>query len=226
MHAATDNSNQRRLRGSLRAALITATALPLAAGLMLTSPAAGDDAHALGAALRAGADAAVPNSVRTGDGRFPPRSSTSHAESVRITYDPRQISYGRILQIYFSVAHDPTQLDRQGPDVGPQYRSAIFPTNAEQLRIADAYIDQLDEARVFDAAIVTTIEPNRAFFPAEDYHQDFMTLNPTHPYIVVNDRPKIEALQFFFPYRYLPDPVLVQASNSAAEPASSTFEQG
>src|SRR5215475_12849004 len=100
---------------------------------------------------------------------------TGHAESVRITFDPRKISYGRILQIYFSVAHDPTQLNRQGPDVGTQYRSAIFPLSAEQARVAKAYIAQLNQARVYDAAIVTKIEPNREFYAAEDYHQDFLT---------------------------------------------------
>ena len=107
--------------------------------------------------------------------------STGHAESVRITFDPRKISYGQILRIYFSVAHDPTQLNRQGPDVGTQYRSAIFPANAEQARIAKAYIAQLNQVRVYNAAIATKIEPDREFFPAEDYHQDFMTHHPSHP---------------------------------------------
>jgi len=134
---------------------------------------------------------------------------TGHAESVKITYDPHQISYGRILQIYFSVAHDPTQLNRQGPDSGTQYRSAIFPVDAEQARIAKAYIAQLNQAQVFDAAIVTRIEPGRAFYPAEGYHQDFLIRNPTYPYIVINDLPKIDALQRLLPAVYRPDPVLV-----------------
>ncbi|HSV23750.1 MAG TPA: peptide-methionine (S)-S-oxide reductase MsrA [Xanthobacteraceae bacterium] len=136
---------------------------------------------------------------------------TGHAESVRITFDPREISYGRILQIYFSVAHDPTQLNRQGPDVGTQYRSAIFSLSAEQARVAKAYIAQLNQARVYDAAIVTKIEPNREFYPAEDYHQDFMALHPDHPYIAYNDLPKIEELKRLFPNAYRAEPVLVAA---------------
>lgn len=136
---------------------------------------------------------------------------TGHAESVRITFDPRKISYGRILQIYFSVAHDPTQLNRQGPDVGTQYRSAIFPMNAEQARVAKAYISQLNQARVYDAAIVTKIEPGREFYAAEDYHQDYMTLHPTRPYIAFNDLPKIDDLKKVFPDLYRADPVLVAA---------------
>jgi peptide-methionine (S)-S-oxide reductase len=139
---------------------------------------------------------------------------TGHAEAVKITYDPRKISYARLLQIYFSVVHDPTQLNRQGPDVGTQYRSAIFPADAEQARVARAYIAQLNQARVYDAAIVTKIEPDRAFYPAEAYHQDFLTRYPTHPYIVINDIPKVENLKRFFPQLYRDKPVLVsQASN-------------
>jgi peptide-methionine (S)-S-oxide reductase len=138
--------------------------------------------------------------------------ATGHAESVQVTYDPRTISYGRILQIYFSVAHDPTQLNRQGPDRGTQYRSALFPTNDEQARIARAYIAQLDQARVFSAAIVTRIEPGKAFYPAEDYHQDFLTKNPTYPYIVINDLPKIAALKKLFPERYREQPILVSSA--------------
>ena len=137
---------------------------------------------------------------------------TGHAESVRITFDPRKFSYGRILQIYFSVAHDPTELNRQGPDVGTQYRSAIFPLTAEQARVAKTYIAQLNQARVYDAAIVTKIEPNRDFYAAEDYHQDYMTLNPTQPYIVYNDLPKIEDLKRLLPDAYRADPVLVAAA--------------
>jgi peptide-methionine (S)-S-oxide reductase len=140
---------------------------------------------------------------------------TGHAESVRVTFDPRKISYGRILQIYFSVAHDPTQLNRQGPDVGPQYRSAIFPTSAEQAGIAKAYIAQLNQARVYEAAIVTKIEPNREFYAAEDYHQDFLTRHPSDPYIVYNDLPKIEDLKRLFPDHYRAVPVLVAAARSS-----------
>jgi peptide-methionine (S)-S-oxide reductase len=140
---------------------------------------------------------------------------TGHAESVRITFDPRRISYGRILQIYFSVVHDPTELNRQGPDVGTQYRSAIFPTDAEQGRIAKAYIAQLNRARVYNAAIVTKIEPNREFFPAEDYHQDFLTRHPTDLYIVYNDLPKINDLKRLFADSYRTDPVLVAQARAS-----------
>jgi peptide-methionine (S)-S-oxide reductase len=138
--------------------------------------------------------------------------TTGHAESVQVTFDPRRISYGRILQIYFSVAHDPTELNRQGPDVGTQYRSAIFPTNPEQAKIAKAYIAQLNQARVYPAAIVTKLEPDRAFYPAEDYHQDFLTRNPHYPYIVINDLPKIDNLKRLFPDLYRADPALVSAA--------------
>jgi peptide-methionine (S)-S-oxide reductase len=139
--------------------------------------------------------------------------ATGHAESVKVTFDPRQISYGRILQIYFSVAHDPTELDYQGPDHGTQYRSAIFPADAEQARIAKAYIAQLDQAHVFAAPIVTAIEPGKSFFPAEAYHQDFLTRHPDYPYIVYNDLPKVENLKTIFPERYQAAPVLVTATN-------------
>ncbi|MBO9648608.1 MAG: peptide-methionine (S)-S-oxide reductase MsrA [Variovorax sp.] len=135
--------------------------------------------------------------------------NTGHAESVRITFDPKQISYGQILQIYFSVAHDPTQLNRQGPDTGMQYRSTIFPSNPEQARIAKAYIAQLDGAKVFGKKIATTVEPLKAFYPAEAYHQDFMTRNPDHPYISYNDLPKVDNLKRVFPDRYRAKPVLV-----------------
>jgi len=140
--------------------------------------------------------------------------TTGHAESVRVTFDPRQISYGRLLQIYFSVAHDPTQLNRQGPDSGSQYRSAIFAASPEQEKVAKAYIAQLDAAHAFPAAIATKIEPDRGFFAAENYHQDFLTLNPTHPYIVFNDLPKVENLERLFPESYRADPVLVSAGRS------------
>jgi peptide-methionine (S)-S-oxide reductase len=146
---------------------------------------------------------------KTADYKMVTTGTTGHAESVQITFDPRQISYGRILQIYFSVAHDPTQLDRQGPDYGTQYRSAIFPTSPEQARIAEAYIAQLNKAHAYHNAIVTKIEHDQVFYPAEDYHQDFMTRNPGHPYIVYNDLPKIDDLKRLFPDSYRPDPVLV-----------------
>jgi peptide-methionine (S)-S-oxide reductase len=140
------------------------------------------------------------------------RGDTGHAESVQVTFDPAQISLGRVLQIYFSVAHDPTQLNRQGPDLGTQYRSAIFPANEEQAKIARAYIAQLDQARAFDAAIVTRIEPGRTFYPAEAYHQDFLVRNPDYPYIVYNDLPKVAALKQLYPAQYRADPALVSAA--------------
>ena len=135
--------------------------------------------------------------------------TTGHAESVQITFDPRQVSYGQLLHVFFSVAHDPTQLNRQGPDTGTQYRSTIFPTSPEQAAVARAYIAQLDRTRAFKKPIVTTIEMNRAFYPAEKYHQDFLVLNPTHPYIVYNDLPKIENLKRLFPGLFRATPVLV-----------------
>jgi peptide-methionine (S)-S-oxide reductase len=140
--------------------------------------------------------------------------STGHAESVQITYDPRKITYGRILQVYFSVAHDPTEVNRQGPDEGTQYRSAIFPQNDEQARVAKAYIAELDAAHVFGAPIATTIEPGKIFYRAEDYHQDFLAKNPGYPYIVFNDLPKVANLKRLFPALYRPDPVLVSAARS------------
>ncbi|HEY3596264.1 MAG TPA: peptide-methionine (S)-S-oxide reductase MsrA [Paraburkholderia sp.] len=138
--------------------------------------------------------------------------TTGHAESVQVTFDPHQVSYGRILQIYFSVAHDPTMLDRQGPDSGTQYRSTIFPATAEQARIAKAYIAQIGSAHVFSSALVTTIEPNRTFYPAEQYHQNYLTLHPDQPYIAINDIPKIDDLKRLFPAAYRDKPVLVKTS--------------
>ena len=135
--------------------------------------------------------------------------TTGHAESVRVTFDPRKISYGRILQIYFSVAHDPTELNRQGPDSGTQYRSAIFPADAGQARAAAAYIKQLDDAHAFPAPIVTKIEPGRTFYAAEAYHQDFLATHPSYPYIVYNDLPKIADLQRLLPDLYRQQPILV-----------------
>lgn len=135
--------------------------------------------------------------------------TTGHAESVKIIFDPRQVSFGALLQIFFSVAHDPTQLDRQGPDRGPSYRSAIFPTSPAQQKIAAAYIAQLGAARLFPAPIVTKIEPFKGFYPAEDYHQDYLVRNPDAPYIRINDLPKIAALKQVWPARWRPDPVLL-----------------
>ena len=139
--------------------------------------------------------------------------TTGHAEAVAVSFDPAEISYGEILRIYFSVAHDPTELNRQGPDVGTQYRSAIFPRDAAQAKVAQAYIDQLDVAGVYDAPIATTIEPGRSFYPAEDYHQDYLTLNPTAPYIVYNDMPKLANLERLFPAVWRADPVLVSEAS-------------
>ena len=125
--------------------------------------------------------------------------TTGHAESLELVYDPAKITYGQLLRIFFSVAHDPTQLNRQGPDVGTSYRSAIFYVNDEQKRIATAYIAELDAAKVFPAKIVTEVTPLKAFYRAEDYHQDFALKNPDHPYIQICDLPKIEALKKQFP---------------------------
>ena len=134
---------------------------------------------------------------------------TGHAESVQVVFDPKKVSYGHLLQIYFSVAHDPTELNRQGPDSGTQYRSAIFPTNGAQAKIAQAYIAQLGQAHLFDGSIVTRVEPGARFFRAEDYHQDFLALNPTHPYIVANDLPKLQHLKALFPADYTVKPIMV-----------------
>lgn len=124
---------------------------------------------------------------------------TGHAEAVRITYDPKRVSYGQLLKIFFAVAHDPTQLDRQGPDVGPQYRSAIFYASEEEKRVAESYIRQLEQARVFDRPIVTRLEPLKGFYPAEEYHQDYARRNPANPYILANSAPKVRKLEKTFP---------------------------
>jgi peptide-methionine (S)-S-oxide reductase len=124
---------------------------------------------------------------------------TGHAESVSITYDASKITYGQLLMVFFSVAHDPTQWNRQGPDTGSQYRSAIFYASDEQKRIAQAYIAQLDAAKVYSRPIVTKVEPFQAFYPAEDYHQNYLDHNPDNPYIVYNDLPKLENLKKTFP---------------------------
>ena len=138
--------------------------------------------------------------------------TTGHAESVEITFNPRVVSYGKILQIYFSVAHNPTQLNRQGPDEGTQYRSEIFFANEAQQKIALTYIAQLEQAHVFHAPIVTRVDPLKGFYPAEGYHQDFLVRNPRYPYIVYNDLPKIDNLKREFPQIYVDKPVLVAAS--------------
>jgi peptide-methionine (S)-S-oxide reductase len=140
--------------------------------------------------------------------------TTGHAESVKVTYDPRQISYGHLLQIYFAVAHDPTELNRQGPDTGTQYRSEIFVGNADQAKIAKSYVAQLEKAGAFSAPIATKIDALRGFYAAEGYHQDFLTLNPSYPYIAINDIPKVEALKRLYPDFYRQDPILVSMVRS------------
>jgi peptide-methionine (S)-S-oxide reductase len=134
---------------------------------------------------------------------------TGHAESVRITFDPRQVSFGQLLRIYFSVAHDPTELNRQGPDEGTQYRSEIFAANPGQEQVAKAYIAQLDSGHIFAAPIATKVEPLKAFYRAEDYHQDYLVLNPNAAYIRINDLPKIAALKRVWPSFYQEKPVLL-----------------
>ncbi len=138
--------------------------------------------------------------------------TTGHAESVEIKYDPKKISYGKILQIFFSVAHDPTQLNRQGPDSGTQYRSAIFTTSDEQQKVTDAYIAQLNAAKVYKKPIVTKVGPLQGFFPAEAYHQDYLTLHPSQPYIAYNDIPKVENLKKLFADNYQDKPTLVSSA--------------
>jgi peptide-methionine (S)-S-oxide reductase len=138
--------------------------------------------------------------------------TTGHAESVQVTFDPKVVSYGEILRIYFSVAHDPTEKNRQGPDVGTQYRSAIFPRNETQQKVAQQYIAQLDAANAYGRPLATTVEPGKTFYRAEDYHQDFLVHNPTYPYIVYNDLPKVENLKRLFADRYASEPALTPAS--------------
>ncbi len=140
--------------------------------------------------------------------------TTGHAEAVQITFDPQVINYGTILQVYFSVAHNPTELNRQGPDTGTQYRSAIFPESDAQKQVAEAYIKQLGYSGVFKEPVVTSIETAKAFYPAEAYHQDYATLNPTSNYIAMFDLPKIEELSRLFPDLYNSNPVLVKSTKS------------
>ena len=149
----------------------------------------------------AGGAAQTANYARVCDG------DTGHAESVKITYDPSEISYGQLLRVFFSVAHDPTELNRQGPDSGTQYRSAIFYEDNEQKRIAEAYIAQLDRAKALPRRIVTQVKPLEAFYPAEDYHQNYAETHPSQPYIMFNDAPKVTALRKLFPELYTEDNV-------------------
>ena len=136
---------------------------------------------------------------------------TGHAESVKVVFDPSQVTYGQLLHIFFSVAHDPTELNRQGPDEGSQYRSAVFYTTPDQSRITKAYIEQLDHARVFKHAIVTQVTPLKAFYPAEAYHQNYATLHPDSLYVRFNDAPKVDSLKRDFPQEYRESPTLVVA---------------
>lgn len=136
------------------------------------------------------------------------RGDSGHAEAVEIAYDPKEVSLGELLRVYFSVAHDPTQLNRQGPDVGTQYRSAIFVTSPEEEKIARDYIAQLSGAKAFPAPIVTRLEPLKAFYPAEAYHQDYLIRHPEQPYVAYNDLPKIDNLKRLFPTLYRDKPAL------------------
>jgi peptide-methionine (S)-S-oxide reductase len=151
----------------------------------------------------AGGTVADPGYERVSSG------TTGHAESVRVTYDPTQVSYGTLLRIFFSVALDPTEVNRQGPDWGTQYRSDLFVNGPEQERVARAYIAQLDAAHVFDKPIATRIDPAGAFYPAEGYHQDYLLRHPDQPYIAINDMPKVEHLRSLFPDNWRPVPVTV-----------------
>lgn len=140
--------------------------------------------------------------AQTADYETVSSGDTGHAESVKVVYDPSKITLGQILRVFFSVAHDPTQLNRQGPDYGTQYRSAIFYTTENQKKIAEAYIKQLNQANVFSAQIVTQLNSNSGFYAAEDYHQDYATKHPNNPYIMINDAPKVEHLRQQFPELY------------------------
>lgn len=152
--------------------------------------------------------------AKTADYETVSSGSTGHAESVEVTFDPQQVSYGKLLQIYFSVAHNPTELNRQGPDSGTQYRSAVFPTSDTQRSVANAYIAQLDASHAYSKPIVTKVEKYTGFFAAETYHQDFLTEHPTYPYIVINDLPKVNDLKRLFPSLYRDTPVLVKAAST------------
>ena len=143
----------------------------------------------------------------TADYEVVSRGNTGHAESVEISFDPKEVSYGELLQVFFSVVHDPTQLNRQGPDTGTQYRSNIFYVDEQQRKIAQAYLAQLGKSGAFRRGIVTRVDPLPGFYPAEAYHQDFLLENPRYPYIVINDLPKIENFKKLFPDRYREPPV-------------------
>ncbi|MCR6735648.1 MAG: peptide-methionine (S)-S-oxide reductase MsrA [Afipia sp.] len=140
---------------------------------------------------------------------------TGHAEAVQITYNPKQVTLGKLLQIYFSVAHDPTQLNRQGPDSGTQYRSTVFTSDPAERKVVEAYIAQLNAAKVYRSKIATTLEPLQGFYPAEEYHQDYLTLHPGQPYIVINDLPKIENLKKIFAENYREKPALVRDARAS-----------
>jgi len=155
-----------------------------------------------------GGDKSTATYSQIGSGR------TGHAEAVEITYDPTKISYGKLLQIYFSVAHDPTTLNRQGPDTGTQYRSAIFYTNAGQKKVVESYVAQLDAAKIFGGRIVTQVAPLTAFYAAETYHQDYAALNPRQPYIARFDLPKIANLKVLMPEVYRDKPLLVSQAGT------------
>ncbi|WP_353193660.1 peptide-methionine (S)-S-oxide reductase MsrA [Pandoraea pnomenusa] len=152
--------------------------------------------------------------AKTADYETVSGGATGHAESVQVTFDPQQVSYGKLLQIYFSVAHNPTELNRQGPDTGTQYRSAVFPMTDAQRRVADAYIAQLDTAHAYSKPIATKVEKYTGFYAAEAYHQDFLTEHPNYPYIVINDLPKVKDLKRLFPAQYRDTPVLVKTASA------------
>ncbi|VVE33188.1 peptide-methionine (S)-S-oxide reductase MsrA [Pandoraea terrigena] len=152
--------------------------------------------------------------AKTADYETVSSGATGHAESVEVTFDPQQVSYGTLLQIYFSVAHNPTELNRQGPDTGTQYRSAVFPMNDAQRRVADAYIAQLNASHVYSKPIVTHLEKYTGFYPAESYHQDFLAEHPMYPYIVINDLPKVKDLKRLFPAKFRDTPVLVKSATA------------
>ncbi|VVE05347.1 peptide-methionine (S)-S-oxide reductase [Pandoraea capi] len=152
--------------------------------------------------------------AKTADYETVSTGSTGHAESVQVTFDPQQVSYGKLLQIYFSVAHNPTEVNRQGPDSGTQYRSAVFPMTDAQRQVATAYIAQLDASHAYNKPIATKVEKYTGFYAAETYHQDFLTEHPTYPYIVINDLPKVKDLKRIFPTQYRDSPVLVKTAST------------
>jgi peptide-methionine (S)-S-oxide reductase len=165
----------------------------------------------------AGGTVANPDYEQVSAGR------TGHAESVQVTFDPRQVSYGTLLQIFFSVALDPTQVDRQGPDWGTQYRSALFVADAEQERVARTYIAQLDATRTYSRPIVTKVQIGQIFYPAEDYHQDYFELHPDQPYIAINDNPKVQGLKRLFPTYWQAHPITVHPLAAGSEVSGSGF---